>query len=325
MNNIDSYFLSINDDVFCPPILAKIKQHLNCEQVFIYKLDQQGKLKSVIHSSDTRPKNVSLEEQKLSQIDQNFISKLINSTEQKKTESEETAPIKKSELTFPIELKTPEVIAANNNVTLWGFLLIYDYNYLRNWSEKEIKLVQNFVDELSLGIERNIIYDQFQILAEKLKYYRFFDEKTGLINYSSFIDCLDYEWRNLGREKKPLSLILIDFYEQDNSYELIFNQIGKIIQEEIKRPADVVAGYGNNKIMIMLPSTNNAGVLWVNQQVMTRIQNYGQDDYNYLCRSSIVTCIPPLTKSYQFLLETIEMPLNNNLNFENNIYNQNLE
>ena len=63
MNNIDSYFLSINDDVFCPPILAKIKQHLNCEQVFIYKLDQQGKLKSVIHSSDTRPKNVSLEEQ----------------------------------------------------------------------------------------------------------------------------------------------------------------------------------------------------------------------------------------------------------------------
>lgn len=183
MNNIDSYFLSINDDIFCPPLLAKIKQFLNCEQVFIYKLDQQGEFKSVIHSSDTRQKDISLEEKDLYQIDQTVISKIINPLEEKNDESEDTAPIEKAELAIPIELKTPEVIAANNNVTLWGVLLIYDYNYLRKWSEKEIKFVHNFVDELTLGMERNIIYDQFKMLAETLEYYRFFDDKTGLINY----------------------------------------------------------------------------------------------------------------------------------------------
>ena len=253
MNNIDSYFLSINDDIFCPPVLAKIKEYLNCEQAFIYKLDQQGELKSVIHSSDTKLKDVSLGETNLSQIDHDVISKLINTDKATEDELGETAPVKKAELYFPIELKTPEVILANNNISLWGILLIYDYNYLRQWSDQEKEFVQQLVNELTLGVERKVIYGQFKILEETLKYYQFFDEKTGLINYSSFIDCLDYEWRNLSREKKPLSLILINFYQPNNSRELISDNIIKIIQGEIKRPADMVAGYDENRIIVMLP------------------------------------------------------------------------
>ena len=325
MNNIDSYFLSINDDVFCPPILDKIKQYLNCEQVFIYKLDKQGELENVIYSPDTNRVNISSKDKDLSQIDQSIIPKIIKSVEEKESDSEDTAPIKKAELNIPIELKTPEVIAVNKNITLWGILFIYDYNYLRQWSEEEIKFVQDVVYELTLGIERNIIYRLFKNLEQKIQYYKFFDEETGLINYSSFIDCLDYEWRNLGREKNFLSLILIDFYQQNNSNELISNTIANIIQEEIKRPADIVADYGSNKIIIMLPLTDNAGALWVNNQVMTKIQIHSQENHNYQFRSSIVSCIPTLSKSYGFLLKKLEMPFTNNLNFENNTYNQNLE
>lgn len=325
MNNIDSYFLSINDDIFCPPVLAKIKEYLNCEQAFIYKLDQQGELKSVIHSSDTKLKDVSLGETNLSQIDHDVISKLINTDKATEDELGETAPVKKAELYFPIELKTPEVILANNNISLWGILLIYDYNYLRQWSDQEKEFVQQLVNELTLGVERKVIYGQFKILEETLKYYQFFDEKTGLINYSSFIDCLDYEWRNLSREKKPLSLILINFYQPNNSRELISDNIIKIIQGEIKRPADMVAGYDENRIIVMLPSTDNAGVLWVNQQLIKKLKSSSHNETNYQYRSSIVTCIPPLNQTYQFILDKVEMPFHKNLNFADNIYNQNLE
>ena len=75
----------------------------------------------------------------------------------------------------------------------------------------------------------------------------------------------------------------------------------------------------------MLPVTNNAGVLWLNQQMIKKIHSYIEDDHSYLFRSSILTCIPSATQTYKFVLDKIEMPFTDNLTFEQNIYNQNLE
>ena len=336
MKKMDSYFLSIDDNVFCPPILSSIKKQLNCEQVFICKLDQQQELQYVIKSSEHQPKLNNVDDRQLYKFDNLLVEKIKSYISQKDENSDDdgddTEPLKKSQLFVPLHLKTPEIVAINNNVSLWGVLLIYDYNYLRRWTEADRTFVDEKAQELLLAIERNVIYQQFQTLDKKLEYYQFFDEDTGLINHSSFLDCLDYEWRNLAREKKPLSLILIDIKTIDtnsNNDRVIPSEIYRVVKEEIKRPADLVALNDRNQILIMLPNTDNKGALCVNQKVMAKItdcldnlEQINSDDYQ--CRSSIITCIPNLQTVYESLLSKISLPWDENLEFDNNIYNQNL-
>jgi GGDEF domain-containing protein len=319
MNNFDNYFISINESIFFPPILTLIKNRLNCEQAVIYKLDQNGELEHIIYASEKN--NLSFKHECLQEIDRHLIAKQISSLNKKEEEEdteEETLPLKKAELMVPIYLKTPEIINLNEKISLWGMLLIYDHNYLRQWKKDENDFVDQIVQEITLAIERNLAYQKFKQLETIIKSHQIFDEQTGLVNYQSFIDCLDYEWRNLAREKIQLSLVLIELNHP------ITQKLATIIQEEAKRPADLPAIFSSNQIIIMLPCTDNSGALWVNKQILQNIPSLSLEGVEIECRSSIVTCIPTMEKNYQWLLQTLQMPFANDSFTQENIYNQNL-
>lgn len=318
MNNFDNYFTSIDESIFFPPILTLIKNRLNCEQAVIYKLDQQGELEHIIYASQQN--NLSFKRECLQEIDRHLIARQISSLNHEEEDiEEETLPLKKAELMVPIYLKTPEIINLNEQVSLWGLLLIYDYNYLRQWKKDEHDFVDQIVQEITLAIERNLAYQKFKQLETIIKSHQIFDEETGLVNYHSFIDCLDYEWRNLAREKMQLSLILIELNHP------ITQKLATIIQEEVKRPADLSAIFSPNQIIIMLPRTDNSGALWVNQQIIQNIPSLSSKGVEIECRSSIITCIPTIEKNYQWLLQMVQIPFHNNCFTQENIYNQNLE
>ncbi len=310
MNVTEPFFLSTNYELFCPKILAIIKNYLNCEQVFISKFDSTGEQEKIIDYEGNVFQKFAKHQSKNYQIDQKIISYLNNEsnnyyTHNSENVDEDTMPLKRAELAVPIVMKTPEIIEVSN-IKLWGILFIYDYNYLREWQSEEIDTIGEIINQLVVAIERYIVYDQWRIIQEELGNFQVLDEVTGLAKYSSFIDCLDYEWRILIREKKPLSLILIAINSPEDLSNNIIVAIANIIQEEIKRPTDLAAYYQENQLMIMLPNTNNDGALCVNKKIFKRISEEVKNRYDGDYKSSVITKIPQVNDDYYDLLRIIE-------------------
>jgi diguanylate cyclase (GGDEF)-like protein len=327
MNIIDSFFLSINYEVFFSQILTYIKEYLDCEQVFISQLNYQGEQENIIDFKGNICNSLSKKDQDNYEIYKPAVSYLNQfkngyyTHQDKLIFNDDTTPLKRAELAFPLILKTPEV----KNLTplkIWGILFIYDYNYLRAWTPEEIKDIQDIVNQLIVGIERNILYKKLITLQEELNNCQILDEITGLAKYDTFIDCLDYEWRRLAREKQPLSLILIELNNPENLIDNLKKEVSIIIQKQLKRPTDLPACYRHNQLIILLPNTDNNGALWIHKQIMKQINQELKKIDNCQYYFSVISQIPKLEDKYYDLLMLLELPLAQKKNNER-IFNQN--
>lgn len=328
MNIIDSFFLSVNYEVFFPQILTYIKKYLDCEQVFISQINEEGEQESIIDFKGNIYNTISKNDQNNYEIYKPvvfYLNKFKNgyyTHQDKLIFNDDTTPLKRAELAFPLIIKTPEIKEISLR-KIWGILFIYDYNYLRAWTPEEIKDIQDIVHQLTIGIERNIIYKKLIVLEEELKNNQILDEVTGLAKFDTFMDCLDYEWRRLAREKQPLSLILIELNNQEKLIDDLKKEMSIIIQKHLKRPTDLASCYQNNQLIILLPNTDNNGALWIHKQIMKQINQglkiFDSCDYYF----SIITKMPKLEDKYSDLLMLLELPLMQKKT-NTKIYNQNL-
>lgn len=93
------------------------------------------------------------------------------------------------------------------------------------------------------------------------------DGLLGIPNRRSFDEYLDKEWKQAKRDKKPVSLIMIDidhfklyndhYGHQQGDQCLI--QVAKIITKSIRRPSDFEARYGGEEFVCVLPDTTAEG------------------------------------------------------------------
>ncbi|PHV63251.1 diguanylate cyclase [Cyanobacterium aponinum AL20118] len=317
MIDLNQLFSSIDPNPFVLSILAKIKHDLEVDQVFISQFNSSGELENIINGSELiSKKKDSFQENSLYEISDSLIGKIKKNKQSYFTHdsddlTEDTYPLKRAELLFPIKLKTPQVITVNEDIELWGILSIYDYNYERKWQEEQIKQIDEIISILTLAIERKIIFDKLIETQQQCQSYSLLDDQTGLANYSAFIDCLDYEWRRLAREKQPLSLILFKLRFEAEFNTRILAKIGYLIQEEIKRPADLGAYFGNNKIMIMLPNTNSSGALWVKKNIFKSLAKITNAQKSFQCVAEILTIIPEYNQDYNSIINNLEKSLPN--------------
>lgn len=95
------------------------------------------------------------------------------------------------------------------------------------------------------------------------------DELTGLANRLGFSEALDNAWRSGSRQRKPLSLLMLDldYFKQFNDLkghldgDHALRQVGAIIGQLARRPHDFAARYGGEEIAVLLPDTPLAGAL----------------------------------------------------------------
>ena len=101
------------------------------------------------------------------------------------------------------------------------------------------------------------------------------DALTGLANRRRFDQCLANEWRRGMRERKPLSIVLIDvdlFKAYNDAYghlrgDNCLKQIAEAIQDVVSRPGDSVARFGGEEFAVILPNTPAPGAFQVAQDI----------------------------------------------------------
>lgn len=147
------------------------------------------------------------------------------------------------------------------------FMDIYKKNYLL---KVKTNLLERKIEELILLRESN--YE-----LEKLSFY---DSLTGINNRRRFDKILDIEWNRAIRERKELSLIMIDvdnFKDYNDNYGHIsgdecLKKVASTIYYTVKRSSDLVARYGGEEFITLLPNTSNKGAIEVAEKIRKNIE-----------------------------------------------------
>jgi len=91
---------------------------------------------------------------------------------------------------------------------------------------------------------------------------------------------LHKEWKRAGREQVPLSIIMLDidyFKRLNDTYghmagDRCLVELANLLQEEVHRPSDIVARFGGEEFIIVLPNTPLAGAEQLAERIRARAE-----------------------------------------------------
>lgn len=131
------------------------------------------------------------------------------------------------------------------------------------------------------------------------------DGLTAIPNRRSFEHFYELEWRRACRERKMISVIMIDvdFFKpyNDNYGHLAGDQCLKQIAQALQvlnRPGDMVARYGGEEFVAVLSGTDQAGGRQMAEQMRARVQALGMPHaYSKIASrvtisAGVATCMP---------------------------------
>ncbi|AUH52992.1 hypothetical protein CXB49_20470 [Chromobacterium sp. ATCC 53434] len=106
------------------------------------------------------------------------------------------------------------------------------------------------------------------------------DPVTGIANRRSFEESLDGEWRRARRLGAPLGVLMIDidhFKLYNDHYghvsgDYCLREVAQAIRSSVRRPQDLVARYGGEEIVCLLPDTSEDGVGVVGEAVLAAVR-----------------------------------------------------
>ena len=95
------------------------------------------------------------------------------------------------------------------------------------------------------------------------------DPLTGIANRRRFDERLGSEWRRAAREEVPLSLVMmdLDFFKEFNDHcghttgDDVLRRCAAALHAAAKRPADLIARFGGEEFVALLPNTGIDGAL----------------------------------------------------------------
>ena len=133
------------------------------------------------------------------------------------------------------------------------------------------------------------------------------DPLTGIANRRRFDEYLKTEWRRAMRERRPLSMLLVDvdlFKLYNDTYghvrgDICLKEIAESAVEVVTRAGDLVARFGGEEFAIVMPNTDERGALEIAHQLSDAVSqrriNHGSSPYGVVTISAGCATIVPET------------------------------
>lgn len=134
---------------------------------------------------------------------------------------------------------------------------------------------QGFFARIDAHVKKN------QVLLN-LKEHASIDPLTGLLNKRMLERRFNEEWRSATRHQLPLCLIVIDIdffklYNDEYGHgagDLCLKQVSKALQVGVERARDLVARFGGEEFVVLLPETKLEGALKVVANIQKAVASY---------------------------------------------------
>ncbi|AYA69649.1 sensor domain-containing diguanylate cyclase [Acinetobacter sp. WCHA55] len=157
------------------------------------------------------------------------------------------------------------------------YIWIRDVVHVVRKPDGEVDSLVGFMFDIS---ERKKQEQELETLKKQLEEYSYQDGLTGIANRRFFEDSYQREWLNAQREQKPLTLMLldIDYFKQYNDYnghilgDACLKQIAQILKKSVSRPRDLVARFGGEEFVLILPDTSQASAIEVVERILQSIR-----------------------------------------------------
>jgi len=107
------------------------------------------------------------------------------------------------------------------------------------------------------------------------------DGLTELPNRRRLDEALNQEWRRCSRSGAPLSLAMVDvdFFKQYNDLfghargDQVLQSVARALGEGLRRPADLVARFGGEEFVVLLPETKVKGAIVIANGIRTAVES----------------------------------------------------
>ena len=157
------------------------------------------------------------------------------------------------------------------------YIWIRDVVHVVRKPNGEVDSLVGFMFDIS---ERKKQEQELETLKKQLEEYSYQDGLTGIANRRFFEDSYQREWLNAQREQQPLTIMLldIDYFKQYNDYnghilgDACLKQIAQILKKSVSRPRDLVARFGGEEFVLILPDTSQASAIEVVERILQSIR-----------------------------------------------------
>ena len=157
------------------------------------------------------------------------------------------------------------------------YIWIRDVVHVVRKPDGEVDSLVGFMFDIS---ERKKQEQELETLKKQLEEYSYQDGLTGIANRRFFEDSYQREWLNAQREQQPLTLMLldIDYFKQYNDYnghilgDACLKQIAQLLKKSVSRPRDLVARFGGEEFVLILPDTSQASAIEVVERILQSIR-----------------------------------------------------
>ena len=123
--------------------------------------------------------------------------------------------------------------------------------------------------------------EQLQKVNDELSRLAHVDALTELTNRRGFMLNYGREWGRACRDSEPLSVVMIDidsFKSYNDEYGHLagddcLRKVADAMASSILRPADILARFGGEEFILLLPNTNVGGALLVAERLRSAVEN----------------------------------------------------
>ena len=201
-----------------------------------------------------------------------------------------------------------------------GYVWIRDVVHVVRNEAGEVDSLIGFMFDIS---ERKEAEQKLVQLQRELEQLSLTDGLTGIANRRRFDQCLEEEWADSSRQQRSLSMVILDidyFKQYNDAYGHVdgdecLKRVAGVLKEVAQRPRDLVARFGGEEFILLLPETDGAAAQRLAQACQSRILELGiahaRSAVSALVTASIGvgTTIPTAQSSAREFIETVDRAL----------------